>query len=246
MTARIMKRGPEPAPKQIREWSASLRALPELENRQWRAKASERYGRALTEGLLMASRDGVTFKRWNEGFLRPGIERSGTWNYGHQTIAWHPVETRGTLEGAPNELSFFAVESYWTGTSDLLRRYTLRLDGFVSVNAPMSGGELITQPVTFTGNQLWLNFATSAAGSVQVELQDQDRQTPSRIFDRRLRRTFRRHARPQRHLEIQSGSVNDCRPDRAASICPPRCRCVFVSVSRLRTQKKTLWPILQW
>ena len=165
----------EPAgPERTRLWSASLRALPEFENRQWRAKASERYGRALTEGLFMASRDGVMFQRWNEGFLRPGIERNGTWNYGHQMIAWHPVETKGMLEGAPNELSFFAVESYWTGTSDLLRRYTLRLDGFVSVNAPMSGGELITQPVTFTGNHLWLNFSTSAAGSVQVELQDKE------------------------------------------------------------------------
>lgn len=128
---------------------------------------------ALTEGLLMASRDGVTFKRWNDGFLRPGLERNGTWNYGHQAIAWRPIETKGTLADAPSELSFFAVESYWTGNSDLLRRYTLRLDGFVSVNAPMSGGALITQPITFTGNQLWLNFSTSAAGSVQVELQDQ-------------------------------------------------------------------------
>lgn len=159
-------------PERISKWSSSLRALPELENRQWRAKASERYGRALTEGLFMASRDGVTFKRWNEGFLRPGIERPGTWNYGHQTIAWHPVETKGTLDGAPNELSFFAVESYWTGNSDLLRRYSLRLDGFVSVNAPISGGELITKPITFTGKNLSLNFATSAAGSVHVELQD--------------------------------------------------------------------------
>jgi hypothetical protein len=160
-------------PDRIRRWSPSLRALPELENRQWRAKASERYGRAITEGLFMASRDGVTFKRWNEGFLRPGIERDGTWSYGHQCIAWRPVETRGTLEGAPNELSFYAVESYWTGTSDLLRRYSLRLDGFVSVNAPMSGGELITKSITFTGKTLWLNFATSAAGSLRVELQDE-------------------------------------------------------------------------
>ena len=37
----------------------------------------------------------------------------------------------------------------------------------------MSGGDLITRPITFAGDQLWLNFATSAAGSVQVELQDQ-------------------------------------------------------------------------
>ncbi|REJ90151.1 MAG: hypothetical protein DWQ45_15885 [Planctomycetota bacterium] len=154
-------------------WSPSLRALPELENRLWRAKASERYGRALTEGLLMASRDGVVFKRWNEGFLRPGIERPGTWNYGHQFIAWHPVETKGMLEGGPNELSLYAVESYWTDTSDLLRRYTLRLDGFVSVQAPLSGGELVTQPIVFSGNTLWLNFATSAAGSVRVEIQNE-------------------------------------------------------------------------
>lgn len=159
-------------PDRTRRWSASLRALPELENREWRAKASERYGRALTEGLLMASRDGVTFKRWNEGFLRPGIERKGTWNYGHQFIAWHPIETKGMLEDAPNELSLFAVESYWTDNSDLLRRYTLRIDGFVSVNAPLSGGELVTKPLTFSGKSLSLNFATSAAGGLRVELQD--------------------------------------------------------------------------
>jgi len=159
-------------PERLARWSASLRALPESEHRQWRAKSSERYGRALTESLLMASRDGVTFKRWNEGFLRPGIERPGTWNYGHQFIAWHPIETKGTLEGGPNELSLFAVESYWTGRSDLLRRYTLRLDGFVSASAPMKGGELITKPLTFTGKSLSLNFATSAAGGLRVELQD--------------------------------------------------------------------------
>ena len=171
-------------PERTDRWSASLRALPELENRQWRAKSSERYGRALTEGLFMASRDGVNFKRWNEGFLRPGIERRGTWNYGHQTIAWHPVETKGTLEDAPDELSLYAVESYWTDNSDLLRRYTLRLDGFVSVNAPMSGGELVTKPVTFTGKTLWLNFSTSAAGSLRVELQDANgKPLPGYTFD---------------------------------------------------------------
>ena len=56
----------------------------------------------------MASRDGVTFKRWNEAFLPPGIEREGTWNYGQQYIAWHVVETKSALEGAPNELSLYA------------------------------------------------------------------------------------------------------------------------------------------
>ncbi len=161
-------------PEQLKRWSASLRALPEFENRQWRAKSSERYGRAITEGLFMASRDGVTFKRWNEGFLRPGIERSGTWNYAHQAIAWSILETPGSLEGAPGELSLYAVESYWTGNSDLLRRHTLRMDGFVSLHAPMTGGELLTRPVRFTGTSLYVNFSTSAAGSLKAELQDQN------------------------------------------------------------------------
>ncbi|MBI3882149.1 MAG: hypothetical protein HY301_19075 [Verrucomicrobia bacterium] len=155
-----------------RGWSDSMKALPEPEHREWRAGANKRYGTSITEGLFMASRDGVNFKRWNEAFLRPGIEREGTWNYGQQYLAWHLVETKSALEGAPDELSLYATESYWTGNSSALRRYTLRMDGFVSVSAPMSGGELVTKPLTFIGGKLTLNFATSAAGAVQVEIQD--------------------------------------------------------------------------
>ena len=155
-----------------RGWSDSMRALPEREHRESRSGASPRYGTAITEGLFMASRDGVNFKRWEEAFLRPGIERDGTWHYGHQYVAWHPVETKGTLDGAPNELSFYATESYWTGKSSQLRRYALRLDGFVSVSAPMKGGEVVTKAVVFTGGRLELNFSSSAAGGIRVEIQD--------------------------------------------------------------------------
>ncbi|MDQ3625045.1 MAG: twin-arginine translocation signal domain-containing protein [Verrucomicrobiota bacterium] len=155
-----------------RGWSGSMRALPEPEHREKRSSANPRFGTAITESLLMASRDGVRFKRWNEAFLRPGIERDGTWNYGHQYIAWHLVETKPALEGAPDELSLYETESYWTGNSSALRRYTLRVDGFVSVHAPMSGGELVTRPLTFTGSKLLLNFSSSAAGEVLVEMQD--------------------------------------------------------------------------
>ncbi len=157
-----------------RGWAASTKELPEREHRELRSSSTKRYGTAMTEGLLMAGRDGVEFKRWNEAFLRPGIQRPGTWNYGQQYIAWHVVETAADLEGAPPELSLYATESYWTGKGSALRRYTLRLDGFVSVTAPLSGGELLTRPLTFTGEQLHLNFATSAAGGIGVEIQDPD------------------------------------------------------------------------
>jgi len=53
-----------------------------------------------------------------------------------------------------------------------VRRYSLRLDGFVSANAPLSGGEVVTRPLIFDGGNLVLNVETSAAGDVQVEIQD--------------------------------------------------------------------------
>lgn len=157
-----------------RGWSDSMRALPELQFREQRAAAELRYGTALTEALLMASRDGVHFERWNEAFMRPGPERPGTWLYGDHFVAWHAVETKSTLPGAPNELSLYSTEASWHGKGTTVRRHSLRLDGFVSVNAPLSGGELITRPLTFTGNTLTLNFATSAAGDIRVEIQHPD------------------------------------------------------------------------
>jgi hypothetical protein len=154
-----------------RGMSDSIAALPDKEHRDLRATGLLRGATALTETLLMTSRDRVKFHRWQEAFLRPGIERSGTWAYGDHYAAWQMVETRSSLEGAPNELSIYATENYWTGKGSSLRRYTLRMDGFVSVNAPMSGGELVTKPIVFKGGQLALNFSTSAAGGVRVEIQ---------------------------------------------------------------------------
>lgn len=155
-----------------RGWSKSMRQLPQLEHREMRSKAHLRYGTAITEGLLMASRDGVHFDRWNEAFLRPGIQRPETWQYGQNYIAWNVVETKSQLPDAPNELSLYASEGGWTGDSNVMRRYTLRLDGFVSINAGWKGGELVTKPIRFDGNRLTINFATSAAGGIRVEIQD--------------------------------------------------------------------------
>jgi hypothetical protein len=122
----------------------------------------------------MSSRDGVHFDRWNEAFLRPGPERPETWLYGHNYIAWHAVETESELPGAPSELSLYAAEGTWTGDGNAIRRYTLRLDGFVSIHAGWKGGELLTHPLRFDGDRLNLNFATSAAGSIRVEIQEAD------------------------------------------------------------------------
>jgi hypothetical protein len=82
-------------------------------------------------------------------------------------IAWGIVQT------ADDELSLYWVENYRHPTCRL-RRGTLRVDGFASAYAGYAGGELLTHPLSFEGEELVLNYATSAAGSVRVELQDVD------------------------------------------------------------------------
>jgi hypothetical protein len=128
----------------------------------------------VTDAAFMTSRDGVTFHRWGEAFIRPGPATKDTWVYGDNFIFWGMIQTKSHLDGAADDISLYATEGYWEGTSTSFRRYTLRQDGFVSATAGWKGGRLQTKPVVFDGTQLELNFATSAAGSIRVEIQDSD------------------------------------------------------------------------
>lgn len=154
-----------------RPWSPSMRALPDLAHRQLRSRAGERIGTAITDAVFMTSRDGFHFHRWTEAFLRNGPERPGTWVYGDCYLAHGLIETASKLPGAAPEISLYAAENYWR-SEEAVRRFTLRVDGFVAATAPLQGGELVTKPVVFAGKRLSVNFATSAAGSLYVELAD--------------------------------------------------------------------------
>ncbi len=156
-----------------RGWTESTDHLPQLEYRRIRGNRSPREGTAVTDGMFMSSRDGQHFNVWPESFLRPGLRLKENWFYGDNYQNWGLVETPSTIEAAGNEISVYASEaSHLAQDTERLRRYTIRIDGFVSVNAPLSGGELLTKPLVFDGNALVLNFSSSAAGDVRVEVQD--------------------------------------------------------------------------
>ena len=142
----------------------------------WHEKMSQKTpGRtytSYTDGLLMSSRDGRTFHRWGEAFLRPRVPERTMWGYGSCYQNYGIVETKADEPGAHNELSFYVVEHY-RHDNPLIRRHTLRPDGFVSAYAPLSGGQLVTKPLRVSGNRLTLNMSTSAAGSIRVEIQNQ-------------------------------------------------------------------------
>lgn len=134
--------------------------------------ASLRVGTDLTDGVFMSSRDGQTFQRWDEAFLRPGPESAGRWIYGDNYQCYGLFETESEIADAPREISMLFTEGAWRDDAHLMRRYTIRLDGFVSLHAPYAGGELTTTPLIFNGRRLAVNYSTSAAGSLRVEIQD--------------------------------------------------------------------------
>ena len=131
----------------------------------------------VSDGVLMTSRDGLHFHRWGEAFIRPGLQRE-RWGHRNNLTAWGIVTTKSEIPGAPDELSIYSTENYNFAVTEpsRLRRFTLRVDGFVSVRAPLAGGEMVTKPIVFEGKELGINFSTSAAGSIRVEIQDAEGQ----------------------------------------------------------------------
>ncbi len=157
-----------------RKWNTAVERLPEAEHRKHRASLMERYGAAVTDTQFMASRDGNTFKRHDETFIKPGLRTQGSWTYGDCYQGWGLLETKSDVPGAPDELSIYTIEGYWRGAGNFIRRHTVRVDGFVSLHAGRGGGELVTKPIVFSGERLVVNIATSAAGGCAVEVQTPD------------------------------------------------------------------------
>lgn len=117
-----------------------------------------------TDILLTASRGGVSFKRnFLEAFIRPGRDLRN-WTSRANYAA------RGMVQTAPDEMSIYVKHNSGYPTVHM-KRYTIRPDGFVSVNAGYAGGVMITKPFTFSGDRLMINFASSAGGGIRVELQ---------------------------------------------------------------------------
>lgn len=123
------------------------------------------YFKDASDAVLLTTRGGASYDRtFLESFIRPGI---GARNWVSRTNypALNVVQTGET------EMSVFVNQDHAQATAHL-RRYSLRLDGFASLRAPFEGGELVTRAITFAGKRLHLNFATSAAGSIRVAIQD--------------------------------------------------------------------------
>ncbi len=120
----------------------------------------------VSDAVFLSSRDGTNWDRtFLEAWMRPGLDER---NWTHR----NNMPACGIVQTSSNEFSMYISEHYaWP--DNRLRRLTVRRHGFASVHAGAAGGEFTTRPLIFSGRNLILNYETSAAGSVQVEVQDE-------------------------------------------------------------------------
>ena len=122
--------------------------------------------RDISDGVFLTSRAGSTTYdfAFRESFVRPGIGLSNWTSRSNYPAC-------GVVPTGPYEMSLYVQRDYGQRTA-YLERMTLRTDGFVSVHACYNGGELLTKPLEFSGDRLSLNYSTSAAGGLRVEIQN--------------------------------------------------------------------------
>jgi hypothetical protein len=129
-------------------------------------KNTER-GHDSSDAILMTTRGGDHYERtFMEAFIRPGAT-AADW------VARDNTPALGLVPAPDGRNLYIYRMSHYAQETAHLSRYVLRLDGFVSVHAPYSGGELVTKPFRFRGEVLEINCASSAAGELRVELQDE-------------------------------------------------------------------------
>ena len=167
-----------------RPWSKCFDDLPDAEERQTRSR-----GTALTDAILMFTRDGSHFTRFSEGFFTAGPERTKNWLYGDCYPCVGQIVTPGEY-GSDDYLSLFCHEADDTGMHVLVR-YALRMDGFAYRYAGYGNHKLISKPLIFDGSRMEINYRTSAIGSLLITITDKNGNaiTSGELFGDKVDRT---------------------------------------------------------
>ena len=123
---------------------------------------------------LATSRDGILFRRWRESFVRLGM--NGAFDSKMIDMGVGMVRRGNEL------LMYYGGSKFCHGETNPsmnpglggIGMVRIRVDGFVSQDAPISGGILITKPVKFgSGSRLVVNMDGSVNGTLKVDLLDE-------------------------------------------------------------------------
>jgi len=155
-------------------WTKTYDELCGREDRRTRMNRGARMGLAVSDGLFMVSHDGYSFTKYDESMFPPPPENPESFVYGDGTVTPVLVEVPSEIPGAENEYMMYIRESYRSTDCSKLVKYTTRLDGFVSLHAGGTECGVKTKEFTYSGEELYVNIATSARGYAYFTLKSGD------------------------------------------------------------------------
>lgn len=131
-----------------------------------RQKLPEHPYKGISDAMFMTSIDGEHWDRtFREAWIRPGMDQR---NWGERST----MTARGII--MRNDEFYMYVSENVRFDTNRLRRYSIGKHRFASIHADYKEGTVITKPLTFTGENLYLNYSTSAAGYIKVAIADED------------------------------------------------------------------------
>ena len=149
------------------EWTDNYDKLTGREARLKRMEDARRYGLAITDCLFMVSEDGEKWQRFDQALITPGIESGKNWVYGDCYPAY------GLIDDG-NYYKILLRKNQWSDECAEINEFKIRKDGFAFYNANYGEYVVELKPMVLGGSKIYLNFATSAAGSVYVEIESEN------------------------------------------------------------------------
>lgn len=156
------------------EPKGNYKYLPDWNGRRTEMNATgSRIGTVFMDTGLIVSRDGLHFNRLDGAYMTAGIQQPDTWYYEDCYLGYDMIETESDYYEGVKELSIYRPEGFNVANTRIVR-YTVRMDGFYSWHGSYKGGVITTVPVTFEGNALEINYATSGLGHIRIQICDEN------------------------------------------------------------------------
>ncbi|MCW5549843.1 MAG: hypothetical protein KIT44_12835 [Opitutaceae bacterium] len=120
----------------------------------------------VSDTVFMTSRGGTVYERhFPAAYLKPGLDPQD-W------VGRNNMVTAGLVELDGGTTWGFYRSRHYASASSKLTLHTLRRDGFARLRAGRKTGRVLTKPFVAAGDNLCLNFATSAAGTLRIDVLD--------------------------------------------------------------------------
>ncbi len=141
-----------------------------------RKKIADHEATGVSDAVFMSSRDGVNWDRpFLQAWVRPGPDPKNWTDRNNMTA-------NGIVVTGEGEWSLYISEHY-RHDDHRIRRLTVRKQGFASMHGDAKGGSFTTKPLVVSGAKLHLNYATSAAGSLGIEVLDESGSVVAELKD---------------------------------------------------------------